>query len=67
MPQMGDIQVQDLALRVLQSYYEGFFKTHKVASVKKYNVVVNGALEGARRDGAIAANPVDLLKWPRQR
>lgn len=34
LPALGDIQVQDLTWRVLQSYYEGLFKTHKVASVK---------------------------------
>ena len=66
LPALGDIPVQDLTWRVLQSYYEGLFKTHKVASVKKYNVVVNGALEDARRDGVIPSNPVDLLKWPRE-
>lgn len=66
LPALGDVPVQDLTWRVLQSYYEGLFKTHKVASVKKYNVVVNGALEDARRDGVIRSNPVDLLKWPRE-
>ncbi len=66
LPVLGDIQVQDLTWRVLQNYYESLFRDHKVISVKKYNVVVNGALEDARRDGAIAANPVDLLKWPKE-
>lgn len=66
LPMLGDIQVRDLTWRVLQSHYAGLFETHTVSSVKKYNVVVNGALEDARRDGAIAANPVDLLKWPKE-
>lgn len=66
LPMLGDIQVRDLTWRVLQSHYEGLFETHTVSSVKKYNVVVNGALEDARRDGAIDANPVDLLKWPKE-
>lgn len=66
LPALGKYDVREITWRVLQNFYNGLLKTHKVNSVKKYDIVVSGALEDAIRDGVLEINPSKLVKWPKR-
>ena len=66
LPALGNYDVQKITWRVLQNFYNGLLKTHKVNSVKKFDIVVSGALEDAIRDGVLEINPAKLVKWPKR-
>lgn len=66
LPALGDVSVRDITWRTLQRLYEGLLKTHKVVTVRKYDIVVSGALEDAVRDDVIPVNPAALVKWPKR-
>lgn len=66
LPVLGNYEVKDITWRVLQNFYNGLLKTHKVNSVKKFDIVVSGALEDAIRDGVLEINPAKLVKWPKR-
>lgn len=66
LPALGNVSVRDITWRTLQRLYEGLLKTHKVVTVRKYDIVVSGALEDAVRDDVIPVNPAALVKWPKR-
>lgn len=66
LPALGSYDVREITWRVLQTFYNGLLKTHKVNSVKKFDIVVSGALEDAIRDGVLEINPAKLVKWPKR-
>lgn len=66
LPALGSYDVREINWRMLQSFYNKLLKTHKVNSVKKYDIVVSGALEDAIRDGVLEINPAKLVKWPKR-
>ena len=66
LPALGSYDVQEITWRLLQNFYNGLLKTHKVNSVKKFDIVINGALEDAIRDGVLEINPAKLVKWPKR-
>lgn len=66
LPALGNYDVREITWRVLQNFYNGLLKTHKVNSVKKFDIVVSGALEDAIRDGVLEINPSKLVKWPKR-
>lgn len=64
-PALGKIAVKDITWRHLQAFCDKLAKDHSSASVKKYFLVIRGALDDAVRDGVIDRNPVDSVKLPK--
>ena len=64
-PALGKIAVKDITWRHLQAFCDKLAKDHSSASVKKYFLVIRGALDDAVRDGVISRNPVDSVKLPK--
>ena len=52
-PKLGGYKVQEIDWRILQRFCDNLLKTHKCASVRKYMIVVSGALKDAMKDGVI--------------
>jgi len=65
LPALGDYPVTDITWRVLQEFCDRMLVNHSKKSVKKYFIVIRGALDDAVRDGAIPSNPESLVKWPK--
>lgn len=65
LPALGGYPVTDITWRVLQKFCDRMLADHCKASVKKYFIVIRGALDDAVRDGAIQSNPESLVKWPK--
>ena len=64
-PALGKFKVRRITLRHLQTYYGELLKTLSVNSVKKYHVVIKGALLEAVRDGVINTNFADYVEFPK--
>ncbi len=56
-PMIGDMKVGEVTRRVVQDFVNDLCRSHSPNSVKKYMVVVNGALDDALADGWIQINP----------
>ena len=67
LPALGSYQVTDITWRVLQEFCDRMLTDHSKKSVKKYFIVIRGALDDAVRDEAIPSNPESLVKWPREK
>ena len=65
LPALGNYPVTDITWRVLQEFCDRMLVDHSKKSVKKYFIVIRGALDDAVRDGAIQVNPESLVKWPK--
>lgn len=65
LPALGNYPVTDITWRVLQKFCDQMLVNHSKMSVKKYFIVIRGALDDAVRDGAIQINPESLVKWPK--
>ena len=65
LPALGDYPVTDITWRALQDFCDRMLVNHSKKSVKKYFIVIRGALDDAVRDGAILSNPESLVKWPK--
>lgn len=65
LPSLGSYPVDEITWRMLQRFCDGLLATHSKPSVKKYFIVIRGALEDAMRDGAIQMNPERLVRWAR--
>ena len=65
-PKLGGYKVQEIDWRILQRFCDNLLKTHKCASVRKYMIVVSGALKDAMKDGVIDTNPADLVELPKK-
>ena len=66
LPELGRYPVGDITWRVLQNFCNQLLKDHTKSTVKKYFVVIRGALDDALRDGAIQSNPEHLVRLPRE-
>lgn len=65
LPALGNYPVNAVTWRVLQDFCDRMLADHAKSSVKKYFIVIRGALDDAVRDEAIPANPEHLVKWPK--
>lgn len=65
LPSLGNYPVTDITWRVLQEFCDRMLADHSKSSVKKFFIVIRGALEDAVRDGAIPSSPESLVKWPK--
>jgi len=65
LPALGNYPVKDITWRVLQRFCDEMLSGHAKSTVKKYFVVIRGALDDAVRDDAIQSNPERLVKWPK--
>lgn len=66
LPALGKTPVKDIDWKTLQRLCKKWATDHAKSSVKKYFIVIRGALDDAIRDGAITQNPVSLVKWPKE-
>ena len=64
LPALGDYPVSAITWRTLQQFCDKMLVNHSKNSVKKFFVVIRGALDDAVRDGAISSNPESLVRWP---
>lgn len=64
-PALGGYFVTKITWRVLQEFCDRMLSNHSKSSVKKFFIVIRGALDDAVRDGVIQANPESLVKWPK--
>ena len=67
LPALGKIKIRDMSLQHLQLFYKKLLKNVSVASVRKYHVVVSGALLDAVRDGIIPVNFAEYVEFPRSK
>lgn len=65
LPALGDYPVGDISWRVLQEFCDRMLANHAKSTVKKFFIVIRGALDDAVRDDAIQASPEHLVKWPK--
>lgn len=65
LPALGDYPVGDISWRVLQEFCDRMLTNHAKSTVKKFFIVIRGALDDAVRDDAIQASPEYLVKWPK--
>lgn len=65
LPALGSYPVTDITWRVLQEFCDRMLADHSKKSVKKYFIVIRGALDDAVRDETIQSNPESLVKWPK--
>ncbi len=65
LPELGDYPVDAITWRVLQEFCDRKLADYAKSTVKKFFIVIRGALDDAVRDGAIQASPEHLVKWPR--
>lgn len=65
LPVLGDYPVGDISWRVLQEFCDRMLTNHAKSTVKKFFIVIRGALDDAVRDDAIQASPEHLVKWPK--
>lgn len=65
LPALGSIRVDQITWRILQKFCDRQLATHTKATVKKYFIVIRGALDDAMRDGVIQMNPEHLVRWPK--
>lgn len=64
-PALGAKKITDLRLSDLQQFYDDLAKTHGANSLRRFHVVVNGALLEAVRDGAITDNFAKYVAFPK--
>ncbi len=64
LPQLGNVPVTRISYRILQEFCDKLLETHSVKSVRRYFVVVKGALDEAMRDGVLTRNPAELVEFP---
>lgn len=64
-PELGGYHVEQITWRVLQKFCDSKLKDHSKSSVKKYFIVIRGAMDDAVRDGVIPSNPERLVRWPK--
>ena len=64
-PALGSYPVSNISWRVLQEFCDRMLADHSKNTVKKFFIVIRGALDDAVRDEAIQANPEGLVKWPK--
>lgn len=62
---LGDFPVDTITWRILQEFCDCMLADHSKSTVKKFFIVIRGALDGAVRDEAIQAGPEHLVKWPK--
>ncbi len=62
LPALGNYPVTGITWRVLQEFCDRMLADHTKKSVKKYFIVIRGALDDAVRDGVIQSNPEVLVK-----
>lgn len=65
LPALGQYRVKDISWRVLQEFCDRMLASHTKNSVRKFFIVIRGALDDAVRDEAIQASPEHLVKWPK--
>ena len=65
LPALGGYPVADITWRTLQEFCDQMLAGHSKSSVKKFFIVIRGALDDAVRDEAIQTNPERLVKWPK--
>lgn len=65
LPALGNYPVGDISWRVLQEFCDRMLANHTKSTVKKFFIVIRGALDDAVRDDAIQASPEHLVKWPK--
>jgi len=63
---IGYMHIRDLTTSKIQSYYNELFSEMKSQSVKKYNVVVKGAIDCAIHDGIIQTNCTEYIEYPKE-
>lgn len=64
-PKLGNIEVRNITLKILQNFYTELLKYISVSTVKKINVVVSGALLECVRNGIITTNYADYVEFPK--
>lgn len=64
LPALGGYKVRELTLQVLQDYAAEKLKKLSVRSVRKFFIVISGALLDAVRDGIIPANIAEYVEFP---
>ena len=66
-PALGDIPIQEIALKDIEDFYSEYLKTHTVNSARKVNCVISGAFREAIRAGQIQVNLADgdHLEFPK--
>lgn len=64
-PALGNYPVSNISWRVLQEFCDRMLADHSKNTVKKFFIVIRGALDDAVRDEAIQVNPEGLVKWPK--
>lgn len=64
-PALGDYPVNQITWRILQGFCDEMLKGHTKSTVKKFFIVIRGALDDALRDEAILTNPERLVRWPK--
>lgn len=65
LPALGEHRVDTITWRTLQEFCDRMLASHSKSTVKKFFIVIRGALDDAVRDEAIQANPEHLVKWPK--
>lgn len=65
LPALGDYPVNAITWRLLQDFCDRMLADHSKSTVKKFFIVIRGALDDAVRDEAIQASPEHLVKWPK--
>lgn len=65
LPFFGKMKVRDIRLSHLELFISKVLETNSVSSVKKYFVIVNGALEEAKRDNIISGDFWKYVEFPR--
>lgn len=65
LPALGDYPVNKITWRTLQKFCDEELRTHTKNTVKKFFIVIRGALDDALRDDAILTNPERLVRWPK--
>lgn len=65
LPALGGYTVDRITWRVLQEFCDRMLANHSKSTVKKFFIVIRGALDDAVRDEAIQASPEHLVRWPK--
>lgn len=65
LPALGNYPVDAITWRILQEFCDRMLASHSKSTVKKFFIVIRGALDDAVRDEAIQASPEHLVKWPK--
>lgn len=65
LPTLGNLHTREITMYHIRSFYDELLKSHKVKTVRKIHLIVNGAMEDAVINNIRADNPASHIKLPK--